>query len=81
MVTVSDNLITRAVRHRVLKLARFICLFVCFIFVLFRGSTSGLMLIVWRAVNMSGDKADEIATNQRHTKISQQIILVAFSKF
>ena len=42
--------IIRAVRQRVLKCAQFVCLF-CFFVLFLGGSTSGLMLIGWRAAN------------------------------
>ena len=41
----TSALITRAVRHRVLEWTRFV------LRIIFEGSTSGLMLIGWRAAN------------------------------
>ena len=58
-VFLGSSVITQAVRHRVLKWARFVCLFVCFLILFFCGSTSGLMLIGWRAANMSSTSSGE----------------------
>ena len=49
-----SHLITQAVRHRVLKWARFVFrIIIIIIFIFEGGSTSGLMLISWRAPNTS----------------------------
>ena len=52
------HIITRAVRHRVLNWAQFVCLFSLFLYY-FCGRLPVFMLIGWRASNMSSMSSGE----------------------